>query len=202
VVRIRIHRGSNEIGGSCIEVESSGYRILLDLGLPLTAPDLASIPLPDVAGLTGTSSSLLAIVLSHGHRDHWGLMPKVRSDVPFVMGKVTSQILKAASDFVPDTFSPEVSTFLEHRKTLEIGPFKLTPYLMDHSGFDAYAISVEADDQRLFYSGDFRAHGRKCKLFDALLISSFRPSRSSKRCSWTASSTLPEWPLLHARRKI
>lgn len=168
-MRIRIHRGSKEIGGSCIEVETSGYRILLDLGLPLAAPDLASTPLPDVPGLTETSSNLLAIVLSHGHRDHWGLMPKVGSDVPFVMGKATSQILRAASDFVPDTFSPKVSTFLEHRKTLQIGPFKLTPYLVDHSGFDAYAMSVEADNQRLFYSGDFRAHGRKSKLFDALL---------------------------------
>jgi ribonuclease J len=169
VVRIRIHRGSKEIGGSCIEVESSGVRIVLDLGLPLDAPDLASIPLPDIAGLTETSSSLLAIVLSHGHRDHWGLMPKVRSEVPFVMGRATSQILKAALDFVPDTFSPVVSKFLAHRETLEIGPFKLTPYLVDHSGFDAYAMTVEADNQRLFYSGDFRAHGRKARMFDALL---------------------------------
>jgi ribonuclease J len=169
MVRIRIHRGSKEIGGSCVEVESSGSRIVLDLGLPLDAPGLASMALPDIAGLTETSSSLLAIVLSHGHRDHWGLMPKVSSDVPFVMGKATSQILKAASDFVPDAFSPAVSTFLAHRETLEIGPFKLTPYLVDHSGFDAYAMTVEADNQRLFYSGDFRAHGRKSKMFDALL---------------------------------
>jgi ribonuclease J len=76
-VRVRIHRGTREIGGTCIELESAGFRILLDLGLPLGAADLASTPLPDVEGLGDSSATLLAIVLSHGHRDHWGLIPKV-----------------------------------------------------------------------------------------------------------------------------
>ena len=38
-MRIRIHRGTKEIGGTCIEVESKGKRIALDVGLPLDAPD-------------------------------------------------------------------------------------------------------------------------------------------------------------------
>jgi ribonuclease J len=45
----------------------------------------------------------------------------------------------------------------------------LTPFLVDHSAYDAYALLVEADGQRLFYSGDFRAHGRKSTLFDRLI---------------------------------
>jgi ribonuclease J len=40
-VRVRIYRGTREIGGTCIELESEGCRILLDLGLPLDATDLA-----------------------------------------------------------------------------------------------------------------------------------------------------------------
>ena len=36
-----IHRGTKEIGGSCVEVISSGKRLIIDLGLPLrsTTPD-------------------------------------------------------------------------------------------------------------------------------------------------------------------
>jgi hypothetical protein len=42
-VRARIHRGSHEIGGSCVEVEASdGSRALLDLGRPLSAGWLVS----------------------------------------------------------------------------------------------------------------------------------------------------------------
>ena len=44
---------------------------------------------------------------------------------------------------------------------IEIGPFRITPQLVDHSAFDAYALLVEADGKRVYYSGDFRAHGRK-----------------------------------------
>ncbi|KAI5913051.1 hypothetical protein PA01_06105 [Azoarcus sp. PA01] len=50
-----------------------------------------------------------------------------------------------------------------------LGPFRITPYLVDHSAYDAYALLVEAGGKRLFYSGDFRAHGRKGKLFNLLI---------------------------------
>ncbi len=36
-LQLCIHRGTREIGGTCVELESSGQRILLDLGLPLNA---------------------------------------------------------------------------------------------------------------------------------------------------------------------
>ena len=52
---------------------------------------------------------------------------------------------------------------------VEIGPFRVTPYLVDHSAFDAYSLLVEADGKRVFYSGDFRGHGRKGKLFEAMV---------------------------------
>jgi ribonuclease J len=54
-------------------------------------------------------------------------------------------------------------------KPLRIGPFNITPHLVDHSGFDAYALEIEASGKRLFYSGDLRAHGRKGDLFERLV---------------------------------
>ena len=52
---------------------------------------------------------------------------------------------------------------------MNLGPFTITPYLVDHSAFDAYSLLVEAAGRRLFYSGDFRAHGRKARLFEQLV---------------------------------
>jgi ribonuclease J len=168
-VRVRIHRGTREIGGTCIELESADSRILLDLGLPLDAVDLASTPLPDIEGLRDRGAGLLAVVLSHGHRDHWGLIPKINPEIPLVMGKATESIIRAAADFVPDAVKLDAAQYLEHGKPIRVGPFTILPKLVDHSGFDAYAIEVEADGKRLFYSGDLRAHGRKGSLFEALL---------------------------------
>jgi ribonuclease J len=166
---LRIHRGTREIGGTCIELESDGARILLDLGLPLNANDLASTPLPNVDGLSAASASLLGIVLSHGHRDHWGLVPKVSPAIPLIMGKATESIIRAAADFVPDAVALNASHHLEHRKPIQIGPFTIVPRLVDHSGFDAYAMEILSGGKHVFYSGDLRAHGRKRKLFDALI---------------------------------
>ena len=38
-MKVRIHRGTREIGGTCIEIEAQGMRVALDVGLPLDAPD-------------------------------------------------------------------------------------------------------------------------------------------------------------------
>ena len=34
-MKVRIHRGTHEIGGTCVELEQDGSRIALDLVLPL-----------------------------------------------------------------------------------------------------------------------------------------------------------------------
>ena len=60
-----------------------------------------------------------------------------------------------------------VKTF-EMWQTFRIGEFAITPYLMDHSAPDAAAFLIEADGQRIFYTGDFRGHGRKGVLLDRL----------------------------------
>jgi ribonuclease J len=168
-MRVCIHRGTKQIGGTCVELETSGSRVIVDLGLPLDAPEADAALVPQISGLREHDPSLLAIVVSHGHRDHWGLIPKARPDIPTVMGRATERIMRAAADFVPDGFAPNAWKHLESGKLIQIGPFAITPHLVDHSGFDAYALEIEADGRRLFYSGDLRAHGRKSVLFERML---------------------------------
>jgi ribonuclease J len=169
VMRVCIHRGAKQIGGTCVEIEASGSRIIVDLCLPLDAVEADLALVPQISGLREHDPSLLAIVLSHGHRDHWGLVPKVRPDIPIVMGQAAERIMRAAANFVPDAFAPKAWKYLESGKPLQIGPFAITPHLVDHSAFDAYALEIEAGGRRLFYSGDLRAHGRKSKLFELML---------------------------------
>ena len=164
-----IHRGSQQIGGSCIELEADGARLLLDLGLPLDADEVSEGLLPDVSGLRTEDSSLRAIVISHGHGDHWGLLPLARPGIPLAMGAATARIMNAAAAFVPNFFAPVVTHELADRKALQIGPFTITPYLVDHSAYDAYALLIDAAGRRLLYSGDVRAHGRKGALFERLV---------------------------------
>lgn len=167
--RGRVHRGTQQIGGTCIELEADGARLLLDLGLPLDAGELSDDLLPEVSGIRTDDPTLRAIVVSHGHGDHWGLLPLCNPNVPLAMGAATARIMRAAAPFVPNSFVPEVTFQLTDRKALQIGPFAITPYLVDHSAYDAYALLIEAGGKRLVYSGDIRSHGRKGALFEHLI---------------------------------
>lgn len=169
-----VHRGTQQIGGTCIELSCQGERILLDLGLPLGVGDTDPVTLlPQIHGLSNRDPSLLALVLSHGHADHWGLAPHAGTTLPIVAGAATRRILRAAEAFVPPKIplgtEREGMTNLEYLKTIHLGPFAITPFLVDHSAFDAYALLIEANGRRLFYSGDIRAHGRKAALFERLV---------------------------------
>lgn len=168
-MRVRIHRGAHEIGGNCVEVESGdGSRIVLDVGRPLDAPQDADVELPDVVGLGEEDGSMLGVLISHAHQDHWGLVDQVRAGVPIYMGEATANILREAA-FWSRGLEIEPAGFLVHREPFELGPFRITPFLNDHSAFDAYSLLVEVDGKRLFYTGDIRGHGRKAGIFEELL---------------------------------
>jgi len=168
-LRACIHRGAHQIGGTCIELECHDKRLVLDVGIPLDADAPSTVEMPAVPGLNTEEPSLLGIVISHPHQDHYGLASRVPKVNTFLMGAATERILAAATDFTPSGGMFENVIHLEDRKETELGPFRITPYLMDHSAYDAYAILIEAGGKRLFYTGDLRGHGRKAKLFERLL---------------------------------
>ncbi|MDM9628463.1 MBL fold metallo-hydrolase [Rhizobium sp. S152] len=169
-LQICIHRGTNQIGGSCVELQYAGKRIVVDLGLPLDA-ELEATDLPDIPSIHSDDGSLLGFLLSHGHRDHWGLLPKLPPAINVHLGRKTLSIMTAAAPFIPGGYAPVASVTYSDGQQFELGPFKITPYLMDHSGFDAYGFLIEVGGKRVYYSGDIRGHGRKAALFERFIKS-------------------------------
>lgn len=167
-MKVCIHRGTQEIGGNCIEIESQGKRIVFDIGLPLKDENTASIP--DISGLTSPDDSLLGIFISHPHPDHYGLLERITEPVPVFMGDAARKILEVSAFF---TLLPGLGQFRPHtysdRQPIQAGPFTVTPLAIDHSAHDSYCLLIEAEGKRLLYSGDLRAHGRKAELFRHLV---------------------------------
>jgi ribonuclease J len=181
VVKFKIHRGTKEIGGSCVEVWTESTRIIIDFGMPLVNPDQTQFDskaikgssidelivkgiLPDIDGLYDVSGST-ALVLSHAHQDHFGLISYVNENHQIYLGRATLKLIEITSIFTNQDWAIKNPRHFESGKSFFIGDIEITPYLMDHSAFDAYAFLVKADGKSLFYSGDFRIHGRKTKAF-------------------------------------
>ena len=81
-MRACIHRGAHEIGGTCIELEHDGFRLVLDIGLPLPGGDDGESLFPAVSGLREGDPSIVGLIVSHGHPDHYGFVSEVHAAVP------------------------------------------------------------------------------------------------------------------------
>jgi ribonuclease J len=165
VMEVCIHHGAHEIGGSCVEVREDGSRIILDVGRPLGAESGAQI---SVGPLFDHGPVPLGVFISHAHQDHWGLLDQVPPEIPIFMGAATERILREAA-FWTTGFERANVQHLDHRIPIDVFPFRVTPFLNDHSAFDAYSLLVEGRGPRLFYTGDIRGHGRKQAIFEQLL---------------------------------
>ena len=85
-MKLIIHRGDKEIGGSCIEIRSnSGASIFIDAGLELYG---------EKATLPKEIENTDAIFLSHAHPDHFGLLGRVPQNIPMYCGEITENILQ------------------------------------------------------------------------------------------------------------
>jgi ribonuclease J len=125
--------------------------------------------LPNIEGLyVGSTPAFSALVLSHAHLDHHGLAHYVHPDIPVFGSRGTIQMLKVSCLFIPDASVPACVCELPGSDAVSIGPFKVCGIPVDHAAPDSRALLVEADGQRLLYSGDLRAHGRQRELFDSL----------------------------------
>ena len=159
-MKVAILKGSHEIGGNCIQLSSGKTILLLDAGLPLSAD---SQPV-DLSRLI-----VDALLVSHPHQDHFGLMASLPPGTPVYIGRLARSLIDATQVFLGrDRYALDFHEFSAWQP-FTIGAFTITPYLVDHSATDAYAFLIEAEGKRLFYSGDLRSHGRKGKLFDNLL---------------------------------
>ena len=90
-MKVTIHNGSHEIGGTCIQLSSGKTSILLDAGLPLSAESQSV----DLSRL-----SVDALLVSHPHQDHFALMGTLPPGTPVYIGKLSRSLIDATQVFL------------------------------------------------------------------------------------------------------
>ena len=83
-------------------------------------------------------------------------------------GKAAESLIRLTSGIFDKT-PPQQFRNWQSNVPFVLEPFHITPFLTDHSAFDAYMLMIEVDGCRLLYSGDFRIHGRKSSLVPRMI---------------------------------
>ena len=168
-MKIRILRGTNQIGGSSVIIATKNAKVVIDFGSELNDNPQKL----EVGGLTSGKSDIDAVFFSHNHSDHVGLIDTINNDISIYMGKTSLELLKMFAERTKERqytlkTLDRVKTFEKEDKIM-IKDIVVTPYYVDHSAFDAYMFLIEAEGKKILYTGDFRDHGFIGKRFVSVL---------------------------------
>ena len=165
-MRIRILKGTNQIGGVFTEISSKETKIIIDFG-----DDLDGVKrLENIEGLTIGKPAYDGVFITHNHQDHMGRIDDILDDVPVYMSDLSRKIFETVFCFSKNKGKIHRQTInLEEGKTVTIKDMKITPYIVDHSAYNSFMILIEAEGKRILHTGDFRNHGYKGVLLENTL---------------------------------
>jgi ribonuclease J len=161
-MKVKIIKGTNQIGGSITEIASKkGTKILIDFGCDLDKK-ITNVPNIDF-------NQYSAVFITHNHEDHIGLINDIPDNIPIYVEETSLEIYKIFLDFCnKDNIKRKINTFKINDK-IQINDICVTSYITDHSAFNSLMYLVECDSKRLLHTGDFRTNGYKGKLVKPIM---------------------------------
>ena len=171
MLKIIFHKDPERVGGGITEINSNGKRLIIDMGADMDKGFDYEEPNPNIEGLTVGDANVGAILITHYHADHIGLLKYALPNIPVYMSEATQAVAKIMEGgFSPD--SGDVSPYYETLEKAKIirfenfgktfSPcegFEVIPLRVDHSAFDAMAYVVKVEGKKIFFTGDYREHG-------------------------------------------
>lgn len=159
-IRVRIQRGTAQIGGVCTEVFTDKTRIFFDFGSPLEGE--GNQEKLNIEGLTQGTVNTDAVFLTHYHGDHVDEIPRIMENIPVYMQKTARRILQAQQEHKESigqiVWAKEIKE-LTAGEPITIKDLRITPLASDHSACDSLMYLIEGHDKRILITGDYRLHG-------------------------------------------
>lgn len=171
-MKVTIHRGTHQIGGTITEIQSNKARIFIDMGDELPSEDIDINPI-EITGVTTIDTNCDGVFFTHYHGDHIGMYSKINKSIPLYLGEASKEIYLTLQKRLKSPYLNQIinmNTFNALDKIV-IKDITITPLLVDHSAYDSYMFIIESNGKRILHTGDFRNHGFKGKgLFKTLRV--------------------------------
>ena len=170
-MKITIHRGTHQIGGSAIEISTKSTRIILDFGNELSLDEKYTSINLDINGVTRGIPDCDGIVISHYHMDHLGQLTSALPEIPLYMGELSKEIAIISVEYQDKDLYLRLlgaNTF-RGGEAFTIGNIHIRPLVIDLSAADSYMFVIEAEGKRVLYTGDFRMHGLRHHILEKLV---------------------------------
>ena len=163
-MKLIFHGGAKEVGRSCIELQSSQTRFLLDAGVKLATESEYPLEIKNIEEIQGA-------INSHAHLDHCGSWPYLHHkglNCPIYMTSVTRDIAKILiRDFYKVESLTHIPPYPKEAIYEVFDQFKIANYNQGYQVNDIYFkffdaghipgsafVLLEADGKRIIYTGD------------------------------------------------
>ena len=174
-VAIKIHRGTDQIGGTITEIFTDNTHFFIDFGAELSVSEEGSTDADMVKMIRNSKCD--AVLFTHHHGDHFGLFGEIPDNAKLGLGETARGLMCNIYETLSgkkDTEEnrQEAKRHLDilrdndrwidicDKKAFSVGDFTITPIRVDHSAYDAFMFVIEAEEKCIVHTGDFRTHGR------------------------------------------
>ncbi len=159
-MKITIHGGAREIGGSCIGVQTEYCKVALDYGTKFE--ESSSNQFPEDSD---------AVVISHAHLDHSGQLLSLSKKKPVIVGsKITREVtvallqdmvkVQSQNDYNYPYFKHNANAIREYwwvRDYIALPGMTIKLHPAGHVA-GARMISIHSENKEVLYTGDFCVH--------------------------------------------
>jgi len=169
-MKVRVIRGTNQIGGTITEISSEKAKIIIDFGECLPSEEQKKkIEKTEIDGLTSKPSKYDAVLITHSHGDHIGLINEINDDIEVYVENASKKIHNLTSEFTHKKEVTRTTINFNFGKKIKIKDMTITPYIIDHSSYNSCMFLIESGGKRILHTGDYRSHGRKGGSFEDTL---------------------------------
>lgn len=151
--------GLSGIGKNMMVFEKDNHIIIVDCGIMFPDDDMPGIDfiIPDFSYIKKNENKIKGIILTHGHEDHIGGLPFLFKEIntPVYGTRLTLGLTKIKFEGSQNAI-PVKYNEIDPEKPLEIGPFHIEFFRVNHSIPDGVGLIIKTDIGTVVHTGDFK----------------------------------------------